>query len=176
MSGLMSAMEVLFRRIPGFKADEVMTGTHHFENVDVFVHHYAKELPMEFRGTWGSDNLVGFLQNLLTASPAIAELKGVVDIDGLCEAAPMQGTLELRYLVDATIKYEFFFSVGDDEYRYVGQKLNLRPWNLHKTHTTCYGILMKRDPNGCTWEPISKSVTYFRLSTALAFLKSFRLT
>ena len=56
-------------------------------------------------------------------------------------------------------------------YRYLGEKVNIKPWNLHRTHTTCYGTITDLNSS----KDISKSILYFRFRTIPAFLKSFRL-
>jgi hypothetical protein len=53
----------------------------------------------------------------------------------------------------------------------VGEKVNLRPWNLHKTHTTCYGTITNLKTN----QEISKSIVYFKFETVPEFMTSFRL-
>jgi hypothetical protein len=128
------------------------------------------EYPMEFRVTWGHPRMERFL-NPLGGEFMVADLAGVVDVGGLCTAAACQGRLELRYLQEAKLRYVFDFEHDGKRYHFVGEKRNLRPWNLHRTHTTCYGELRDAD-SGIL---LSESVTYFRLRTAPAFMASFRL-
>lgn len=158
----------------GFRADEVMTGTYHAVANGNKV---GKDLPMEFRVTWGSDDLVGFVRNILAAKPAVSWMHGVVDIGGFCKDAPIRGKLELNYFGEGIIRYTFDFALRGHNFRYIGEKRNLRPWNLHKTHTTCYGTLYDLS---VPWAggplAIAESVTHFRLRTAPAFVASFRLT
>ena len=161
----------------GFQADEVMTGTHHFEDLGNYGQP-KEDLTMEFRVSWGPKDMVKFIKDLFTGKPAIAELKGVVDIGGLCQFSPVRGTLELRYFVDATLQYDFFFSSVGRDFHFIGRKTNLRLWNLHRTHTTCYGELYWiGGPDSIFGKGIlvSRSVTYFRLRTVPAFLASFKL-
>lgn len=152
----------------GFQADEVMTGTHQFLD-DAGP---PGEHPLEFRVTWGAHDLgqwlnpfhPGFMTNFL---------EGKVTVGGLVENAPCRGTLELRYLTEQKIRYRFEFEDGKGRaFRYIGEKVNLRPWNLHRTHTTCYGTITDLESG----KDISRSIVYFRMSTALDFLRSFRLT
>ena len=163
----------------GFKVDEVMSGTHKF--VTNFDNIYGVQLaggPMEFCVTWGPRRIGEFMRQLLTGKPAVSELSGAVDIAGLCNGLAIKGTLELRYFVDATLRYEFEFNVDGRDYRFIGVKRNLRPWNLLKTHTTCYGMLLDvtGDEAGMTNLLVSESVTRFRLYTIPASLRSFRFT
>ena len=55
-------------------------------------------------------------------------------------------------------------------YRYLGEKRNLWPWNLHKTHVTCYGTITELESD----KVISESVVYFPFSEMVTFLLSFR--
>ena len=95
-----------------------------------------------------------------------------VTVGGLVNDAPCRGTLDLAYFTEAKIRYTFDFR--DDEgtpYRYIGEKVNLRPWNLHKTHTTCYGTIVNLKTN----KEVSKSILYFKFETIPEFMASFRL-
>ena len=150
----------------GFKIDEVMSGEHEF----VGDAGPPGKLPMEFCVTWGPEHLSNWA-NPIGENFMSQPLKGEVRIGGLCKSAPCQGTLELRYFSEAKIRYNFDFTVGIKKYHFVGEKTDIRPWNLHKTHTTCYGTLTEVG----TGEVISKSITYFRFSTLPSFLASFRL-
>lgn len=166
MGRLGDLMSMLAERRLGFQADEVMTGTHQFEPE----HGEAGEKFMEFRGSWGPKHLSEFI-NPLGGKFLYNDLHGYVDIEGLCENTPMTGSLELLYFTEAKIRYTFEFEVDGKEYLYIGEKRDIRPWNLHRTHTTCYGTLSEK----LTGRVVSRSITYFRLSTAPKFMLSFRL-
>ena len=150
----------------GFTMDEVMTGTHRFEPE----FGDDKERFMEFRVTWGPKNMTrfanpfggGFMKN---------DLAGTVTIDGLCYNAPCSGALELNYFSEARIRYTFDFEVKGVKYHFVGEKVNIKPWNLPVSHTTCFGVLKEAESGRL----VSRSVTFFRLKTSLAFLASLRL-
>ncbi|MDP8224130.1 MAG: hypothetical protein P9L99_12280 [Candidatus Lernaella stagnicola] len=150
----------------GFTMDEVMTGTHEFEPG----FGEPGEKFMEFRVTWGPKHVSEFI-NPIGGKFMYNDLRGTVTIEGLCEDAPCDGSLELLYFTEGKIRYTFTFEIGGTEYLFIGEKVNLRPWNVHKTHTTCYGTLSERD----TGRLVSKSITYFRFSTTPAFVASFRL-
>jgi len=143
----------------GFKFDEVMSGTHKFESQN-------EEFEMEFRVRWGPTDIIKWAENKFTCP-----LEGVITIGKMCKNVPCKGTISLHYW-KGILKYDMWFTHCDVIYHYVGEKRNIRPWNLHKTHTTCYGVLTR------AWnrEVISKSVTHFRLKTLPAFLASFRIT
>ena len=153
------------RRI-GFLIDEVMTGTHEFEpGCGPRGTH-----PFEFRIAWGPKRILPW------ANPQNKEfltqpLEGKVDIGGLCHDVPCAGTLKLRYFTKRTIRYTFDFQVDGTDYHYVGEKVNILPWNLPTSHTTCFGTVVEVDSG----KLISRSVTLFKLNTMLDFVTSFRL-
>ena len=150
----------------GFKVDEVMSGTHRFAEGEG----PAGEFPMEFHVTWGNKHLHRFMFPL-DPDFMTSDLEGTVTVGGLCQDAPCSGKLELRYFTEGKIRYIFDFEHDGKRYHFVGEKRDIRPWNLHRTHTTCYGTLTEAD----TGKVVSESVTYFKLSTALPFVKSVRL-
>jgi hypothetical protein len=124
---------------------------------------------MEFKVTWGARNLVEWL-NPKGEKFMIVDLAGTVTVGGLCEAAPCEGTLELKYFDQRKIRYAFTFTIDRVEYRYVGEKVNIRPWNLPVSHTTCFGTLTE----AATGKLVSKSVTHFRMRTMPEFAASLR--
>lgn len=144
-----------------------MTGTHHFVNAAG----PDGEHPMSFHVTWGTRHLASYLRPF---QPGFLSsfLEGTVDIGGLVQGAACRGTLDLRYFSEAKIRYCFDFK--DEAGRplhYVGEKVDLRPWNLHRTHTTCYGTVTDIR----TGQDISRSILRFELGSLPAFLASFRL-
>lgn len=141
----------------GFKFDEVMTGTCRISGEDRF---------MEFRVRWGGP--LKELLGILTGS-AILPLSGTMTIDGICVNEPCEGTIELAYR-EGRIGYDISFIAPPlgIRYRFCGSKKGIRPWNLHRTHTTCYGVVRGLGT--------VDAVLYFRLRTLPAFLASFRLT
>lgn len=150
----------------GFRMLEVMTGEHEFE--PAFGDRGKR--PMEFRVSWGASEVRSW------ADPRsdrflVGDLEGSVTIDGLCSGAPCRGTLELRYFEDDTIRYAFEFEAGGVPYRYVGEKMDIKPWNLLWSHTRCFGRLIKAD----TGQLVSTSLTRFRLRSAPRFLASLRI-
>ena len=152
----------------GFAMDETMSGTHRFVEDD----QPTGDLPMSFTLTWGTQDLRTFLDPRSKETFCTADAKGHVTVAGLVEDAECTGTLELRYFPEAKIRYKFSFKgKHGKKFHYVGEKINLRPWNLHRTHTTCYGTIYATR----TGQEVSKSITYSRFSTLPAFLMSFRL-
>ncbi len=150
----------------GFLFDEVMTGKHRFEPGfgppgDKF---------MQFKATWGPKHFSEWI-NPFGEKFLIQELTGTVTIEGLCENAPMSGTLELKYFSERKIRYTFEFTIEGKKYQYIGEKVNILPWNLPTSHTTCFGRLTEKK----TGKLVSTSVTYFKLKTMPGFLLSFRL-
>ena len=149
-----------------FKADEIMQGRHRFEPGMG----PEGQLPMSFCVTWGPADLAGFLD---PGGPdfLLNNLEGRVTIGGLCEDVPCSGKLALRYFGENELEYTFDFQVSGRAYIFNGKKVNIRPWNLPVSHTTCFGILREAE----TGKLVSRSVTHFRLNTIPGFLSSFRL-
>lgn len=152
----------------GFKLDELMTGNHHFTDGRTG---QEKEGPLLFNITWGNGNLLRFL-NPFSRQFMLNEARGVITVDGLVKKAPCAGTLHLLYFTKRKIRYELDFKdEAGKSYRYVGEKINLWPWNLYKTHVTCYGVVTDLS----TGKTISESVIYFPYRETPALLLSFRL-
>jgi hypothetical protein len=162
---------MLARRRVGFRIEEKMKGTHRFlrnfapGNVKAGV-----ELPFAFSARWGNQRLPSYLRPG-SGDFLRAEMEGSVTAGGLCLDAPLSGALELRYFKDATVRYEFEFEAHGIRMRYEGEKRGIRPWNLHRSHTTCYGTVTEVESN----EPLSDSVVYFELGALPGFLASLRL-
>jgi hypothetical protein len=150
----------------GFKLDEIMSGEHSFEpGFGTPGSH-----PMKFEVTWGPKDLGQWI-NPFADSFFKQELAGTVSIGGLCDKASCQGALELNYFSERKIRYTFEFEAKGKGYRYVGEKVNIRPWNLPVSHTTCFGRVTEKK----TGRLVSTSVTYFRLYTTPLFIASMRL-
>ena len=150
----------------GFKIDEVMSGEHRFEPS------FGPDGPrkMEFRGSWGPENIVEWLRPS-SEKFLWQEFEGSITIEGLCKDAPATGSLELGYFEDKKIRYTLDFEVDGKPYRFVGEKVNIRPWNLPVSHTTCFGTLVEVESG----KLVSTSVTHFQLRDAPKFLTSLRL-
>ncbi len=149
----------------GFATDEVMIGYHRFEPGQG----PEGELPFEFRVTWGPPNLFRWLD------PAddqfmLHHLEGKVTVGGWGEGIPCVGSLELLYFTEHRIRYSFELEHDGAAYRYVGEKVNIKLWNLPVSHTTCFGRLTEVESG----KLISTSVTHFRMRTLPAFVLSFR--
>jgi hypothetical protein len=166
MSRLGDFRQMLQEKRFGFVMDEVMSGEHRFEPG----FGSPEPRPMEFRSTWGPKHISEWA-NPFGDKFMWQELHGTVTIDGLCENVPFDGTLELKYFSEHILRYSFTFEAKGKEYRYVGEKVNIQPWNLPVSHTTCYGVLTEVK----TGKLVSKSVTHFRFATAPAFIASLRL-
>ncbi len=151
----------------GFKLDELMTGTHRFTDDRA----EGGERPLLFHITWGNSNLLQFF-NPCSRQFFFNQARGVITVDGLVKNANCTGTLHLLYFTQRKIRYELDFKDDDGHpYRYVGEKRNLWPWNLYKTHVTCYGTVTDLESN----QVVSESVVYFPYRETLAFIASFRL-
>jgi hypothetical protein len=149
----------------GFRMDEVMSGYHVFEpGCGPEGRH-----PFSFTVTWGPDDLRTWLD---PGHPSFMtqDLEGTVTIGGLAETVPCRGRLELRYFDEHTLRYVFEFEVSGVRYRYVGEKVNIRAWNLPVSHTTCFGTITEVESGRL----ISRNVTHFEIDTIPAFLRSLR--
>jgi hypothetical protein len=164
---LTQLVHMLMQRRVGFLTEEIMTGTHRFVGDAGPPGRHS----MYFRITWGNRHLHRFL-NPLDAEFLTNFIEGTVTVGGLVEDAPCRGSLELMYFSESKIRYTFSFEdAGGRGYHYIGEKINIRPWNLHRTHTTCYGTITDVESG----KLISRSTLHFRLHTLPAFLMSFRL-
>lgn len=148
----------------GFRIDETMSGEHWFEPGCGPKGRHA----FEFKVTWGSENLAAWMKCI--AGGVVSQLSGTVTVGGMCEAVPCAGVLEIRYFDEHKIRYQFEFRTGGSRYRFVGEKLNIRPWNLLTSHTTCFGTLTDVE----TGRLVSRSLTHFRLLSTPGFLRSAR--
>ncbi len=148
----------------GFRMNEVMLGPHRFAGHD-------RDLSLLFHLTWGHRDLSEY-GNPFSGEFLRASAEGIITVGGLVHKAECRGSLALRYFRDGRVCYELDFA--DEEgraYRYTGEKRDIRPWNLHRSHTTCYGEIVECG----TGRVVSTSVVHFPLHELAAFLKSFRL-
>jgi hypothetical protein len=138
----------------GFFASEIMSGHHEFADRGG----PSEQLPFAFRVDWGPERLRDWLN---PSHPGFLwqELEGEVQVGGLCGWTPCRGTLHLEYVPKRRIRYDFDFEVDGVVYRYVGDKKNIRLWNLAVSHTTCFGVLTERE----TGKLVSTSVSFFHL-------------
>jgi len=166
MSRISDLKNMLKERRAGFLITEVMSGSHEFEPGQGPYGEY----PFEFHITWGPKSLAKWI-NPLSGDFMTQPLKGTVTVGGLCEKAPCTGTLEIAYWTERKIRYTFEFSVNNKAYHYVGEKVNILPWNLPVSHTTCFGTLVEKK----TGKLVSRSVVFFRLWRTPRFFASFRL-
>lgn len=150
----------------GFAADEVMEGTHRFEPGEG----PPGDHPIRFEVTWGHPHLSAWLDPL-SGEFMTSRMEGRITVGGLCDDTPCAGTLELRYFREARLRYTLSFEVDGHPYRFTGEKINIKPWNLPVSHTTCFGHVVRAD----TGRLVSTGDLYFRWHTLPAFVLSFRL-
>lgn len=150
----------------GFSMKEVMKGTHVFEEG---MGPKGKH-PFEFIITWGTKDIFNWLnpfdKNFLTH-----QLQGIITVGGLCEKVNCSGTLELSYISERKITYTIYFSVEGKDYKYIGEKVNILPWNLPISHTTCFGVVVEKE----TKKLVSRSVIFFNLWRLPSFIWSFKI-
>lgn len=162
---------MLKERRLGFVAEETMKGTHRFLRDFPEGNVRAGEvLPFFFKVRWGHPHLVRFF-NPVGGDFMTARLEGHVAAAGLTGEAPLHGTLELRYVQDSSLRYRFEFEAHDRRFFFEGEKRNIRPWNLHITHTLCRGTLVDLKDG----QPLSDVEVRFDLHHLPRFLASFRL-
>ena len=139
-------MDMIKERRFGFRMSEVMRGEHEFTDG----RGPQGKLPIEFRVSWGARHLARWF-NPWSPEFLLAQLEGTITVGGLCREAPCQGTLQLRYVQDRTIRYDFGFEVDGVAYRFIGEKVNLRLWNLAVSHTRRRLCLLRssRPLSGC---------------------------
>lgn len=139
----------------GFRAREVMSGHHEFHDG----YGPPGRHPFVFRARWGPDRLRDWLDPRKETF-LWQELDGEVLAGGLSDGwAPCRGTLHLQYVPQRRIRYDFDFEVNGRTFRYVGDKQNIRLWNLLVSHTTCFGVVTERS----TDRLVSTGVTLFRM-------------
>jgi hypothetical protein len=171
MSRFKDLFTMLAERRVGFRVVEEMRGTHRFlRDYPPGQVTAGTELPFAFTASWGHRELLRYLRPG-SGDFLRAEMTGSVSAGGLCREAPLEGTLELRYLQDATIRYVFEFEAQGRTMRFDGEKRDIRPWNLHRTHTTCHGTIN----DVAMGEPLSDAVVHFALGGLPRFLASLRL-
>ncbi len=127
--------------------------------------------PIHFKVRWGTHDLLQWV-NPFGKNFLINFLEGNVHVGGLVDSSACQGSLDLLYFSEAKIRYTFEFSdCHDTLYHFIGEKTNIRPWNLHYSHTTCFGNIT----NLTTQQVISNSILHFDLSNLLSFFSSLRI-
>lgn len=136
----------------GFRVRERMVGWHEL------VHGPAGQLPLSFEGEWGPDRVRDWLD---PRRPTFLwqEIRGTVTAAGLCGPTPFRGTLSLEYVGPRRIRYALDFDVDGRPHRLVGDKENLRWWNLLVTHTTCFVTITDLT----TGALVSRGTVLFRL-------------
>jgi hypothetical protein len=150
----------------GFQIEETMSGYHEFtdENDREGIH------PITFTAKWGPETIIPWLNpydnNFLRHS-----MNGTVTVGGLCEETHFSGYMELRYFSETLIRYVFDFTVDQQTYHFHGEKTNLRPWNLARTHTTLRGTLTETSSETI----ISRAKLCFYLRDLLPMLLSLRI-
>jgi hypothetical protein len=157
----------------GFSIKERMEGFYALHPEKAF----DKNNTMIFDIEWGTSNLLEWL-NPKNENFMVSGLQGTIEIDGFTKPVPCWGTLSLDYFRTNTIQYIFEFDsmvktkVGGFTKRYVytGEKLNIKPWNLLTSHTTCFGTLVEKE----TGKLVARSVVYFKFKNLFSFLTSLK--
>lgn len=149
----------------GFYIKERMVGEHKFFGK----HNPDGVYPFEFNVKWGTLSFREWL-NPSKITFLTADLEGTVSVGGLCKEAKCVGTLSIDYIFDKKIVYSFNFVHCGKKYIYVGEKVNIRPWNFLTSHTTCFGTIVDENE-----KLVSRSISYFKLFSIFSFLSSFKI-
>lgn len=151
------------------RVTETMRGDHHFVDPELGE---PSDRDFWFRIDWSGDPLRSF--NPASARFMSFEAVGVIDVAGLTEGEThCEGQLRVDYVKDRTIVYELDFQAKGRAYHYTGRKVDVdltRPVELVKTHTTCYGTIIRDDGR-----IVSKSVAHFVPEELLPFITSLRM-
>ncbi|MDX9721962.1 MAG: hypothetical protein RBU37_14540 [Myxococcota bacterium] len=143
-----------------FRMRETMRGVHRFESGGSA----SAALPFDFTLDWGPAPEWGTFRRGLVMD-AVGELRA----EGLCERADCRGQLVLDYWGAAELRYDLSFEQDGQRYRYLGRKVNIRPWNLPMSHTTCTGLILDADAR-----LVSTTLSHFRFRDLASFVGSFR--
>ena len=97
----------------------------------------------------------------------LARLGGTAALEGVADAAPMEGTLKIDPIFGRELVYDFAFRVGGELFRFLGRKTIdfTRPVS---SMTTLVGRI---DRDGVAWADVDSR---FRLPDLLGLLASFR--
>jgi hypothetical protein len=138
----------------GFRVRERMVGWHEFTEG----RGPTGRAPLSFEGTWGPESVRDWVD---PRKPTFLwqEMEGTLTAGGLCDGAPFHGTLALEYFGLRRIRYTLDFEAGGRTLRLVGDKENLRWWNLAVSHSTCF-VTVTDLATSCL---ISRGVVLFRL-------------
>jgi hypothetical protein len=128
----------------------------------------GKDHPFEFEVTWGPGHLREWA-NPLSERFGWNRLAGRVRAGGLFDWTPCEGSLSLEY-ARGRIIYAFDAVVDGRPVRFHGEKVNIRPWNLSFSHTTCFGTLVDLESGRL----LSRVVVGFRMRDMPRFLGSLR--
>jgi hypothetical protein len=163
---MLSSLGEIFSGNFGFEIEESMSGYHQYtEEADRNGIH-----PISFTAKWGPESIPLWL-NPFDKNFLRHPMHGTVTVGGLCSDIKFSGYMELRYFRETLIRYVFDFTVDQDSYHFHGEKQNLRPWNLARTHTTLRGTLSKTNSQ----TTVSRAKLYFHFQDLLPMLSSFRL-
>jgi hypothetical protein len=155
----------------GFRVEESMRGMQRYlRDWDPGLVKAGSELPFNFHAAWGHPSLSRYLDPR-NEEFLVARMEGNVTAGGLAGEAEMRGTLEIRYVQDASVRYRFAFVAQEGRtMRFEGSKTGIRPWNFLKTHTVCRGTVTE----DATGQPLSDVTVRFNLADLPVFLMSLR--
>lgn len=153
--------------IKGFEFTEVMEGYHYMPAVK------KESMPLKFTLKWGTENLKDTLNPNSNRYLQFAAA-GILEADGIVTGGTRTfGLIHLNY-PENIIQYMLQFKSAErppvNDYVLVGEKMNIKWYNLPYSHTTCYTTIV----NGAD-QLISRGVAFFKMKNALSFIKSFKI-
>jgi hypothetical protein len=128
----------------------------------------GRDQPFAFEVTWGPERVRDWADprsDRFLWNP----LRGRVQAGGLFPWSPCAGSLSLDY-ARGRIVYTFDAETDTGTVRFHGEKVNIRPWNLAFSHTTCFGTLTELESQRL----LSRVVVRFRLRDLPRFAGSLR--
>jgi hypothetical protein len=158
-------MSVLPKHI-GFS--ESMSGTHTFlEGPNA-----GKKLAIRFTIDVKSLPLPEFLNVMNLDTFFVCDIAGTLTAEGLVEKTPAKGRLLMRYFHEQKLHYYLEFEGPDGkQYYFKGEKRNIWPWNIWKTHFRLYSGIYEKETN----KMVSEGMLYFLYSDLPKWITTFKL-
>jgi len=146
----------------GFRVHETLAGRHAFASGEG----PPGEFPFSLELYWGPERVAAFLNPFNRDAFLTAGVCGVIRAGAWVEEAPCEGTLEFRSVSGAGMRVRLYFNAGSNAYEFIGRRAGLRPWDLHRTATACYGVVYDLE----TGREVSRSLIYPRFPILFSLL------
>lgn len=150
------------------KMSESMVGWHDDDE-------WGNLLEFRFDVGWTTRNLGEWLANLC-AGELVCDMEGTVYAERItdCPVPIENGRMVIDYSA-GYISYEFEFEVGGRCFRYIGEKADIRPMTLPRSHMQCFGEIIELKPWNLCYDHVAQSITYFRWRDVPSFIGSARI-